>query len=93
MHRSKKYKENINFSNKHIEYNIKDACCIIKKMIKFNFDESIDISISVKKDAKKVSTKGSFILPHGNGKKTNVLLLIKDGDNNENLKKNTTLIL
>ena len=54
MRRNKKYKENTNFYNKDIKYNIKDACYIIKKMTLFNFDETIDISISIKKNTKNI---------------------------------------
>lgn len=83
----KTYIKNLTLYESQSYYNIDDAYNIISKMVPARFNESIDISIIVKRDIKKPLLKSNLILPHGNGKKIRILLLINDGDNNVELKK------
>lgn len=81
--RGKKYKANASLLDREQEYNIDDAIDILKKMSNYNFNESIDLSMSIKKPTSKIYTT----LPHGNGRKIRVLLISRDLENDENTRK------
>lgn len=86
VHKGKKYQNNFNLIQNNSEYSLNDACNLIKDFVSYKFDESVDISVIVKKDSKHPIVKGSVVLPHGNGKKARILLLVRDGDQNLSLK-------
>jgi ribosomal protein L1 len=58
-----------------------DAIKIIKKMRNCNFDESIDLSISIKKNQTFTHKKLTIQLPYINGQKKNILLLTNSMQN------------
>jgi len=86
VHKGKKYQNNFKLIQNNSEYDLNDACSLIKDFVSYKFDESIDVSIIIKKDTKNPIVKGSVVLPHGNGKKSRILLLTRDGDQNTSLK-------
>lgn len=85
INKSKRYRENLSLYDKNKTYNINDALTILKDMPSFNFDESIDMSVFIYGHNSSTSAKKKIMLPHGNGKKIKILLLIKDGDSNLSL--------
>ena len=77
--RSKNYCHNIRDIKSNIKYSLQDSYKLIEKMQPAKFNESIDVSINIKKDNNQANLfKQSIILPYGNGKKSNILVLIKD---------------
>lgn len=87
MQSNKRYKKNFDIYKKNITYGISEAINIVKKMHFCNFDESIDVSIHIRKMTMSTSFKFNILFPYGNGKKNTILLLINKGDNNIYLKK------
>jgi large subunit ribosomal protein L1 len=87
MKRCKKYIENTKLYEPSLFYSIEDIYNIYNKMKLAKFNESVDISILLKLDSKIQPIKGNITLPNGNGKKIRILLLVDNGDNNEELRK------
>jgi len=87
MKRKKIYTDNTKLYEKSSIYDIEDAYNIISKMKPAKFNESLDVSISLKLDSKIQPIKSDVNLPNGNGKDISILLLIDNGDNNSELKK------
>lgn len=72
-----------NILNK-IEYKLDEAIEIVKESKKRNFIESIDMQISLEFNQKSdQAIKGSFLLPHSNGKKIIIVAFVEE----ENIKE------
>ena len=61
------------------EYSLKDAIALIQSIKFAKFDESVDVAVSLGIDPKRSDqmVRSAFVLPHGLGKKTRVLVFAK----------------
>lgn len=80
MKSKNKYSLNLSMYNRLSYYTIMDAIKKLKEMHNYNFEESIDLSISIKKNLTLVQSTLDIIFPHGNGKKKEILLLTNNND-------------
>ena len=85
MKRGKKYKNIEKLIDKNKKYSLDDAINIFKAS-NYNFDRSVNIYLQIvnknkkKKNNNQKSTKGSIILPHGNGTKKKILVITEQID-------------
>jgi large subunit ribosomal protein L1 len=86
MYKGKNYWENCRMFDNKQKYSLDRAYSIIQKMKSCKFDESVDMTINVKQ-IKSIPTNCSADLPYGNGKNKKILLVLQNGDENENYKK------
>jgi len=86
MKKYKKYMNNTKLYESSLSYSLKDAYNLIHTMEPAKFNESVDISIRLKLNSKTQPIRSDLVLPNGNGKKIRVLLLIENGDNNDELR-------
>ncbi|MDD4202107.1 MAG: 50S ribosomal protein L1 [Candidatus Omnitrophica bacterium] len=79
---SKKQKEIQKAYQKNKDYSLMDAINVLKKAPKANFDESVDLCMSLNIDSKKVTQpiRGTVALIHGTGKKVSVCCICKGED-------------
>ncbi|QTX02851.1 50S ribosomal protein L1 [Candidatus Phytoplasma luffae] len=79
MKRSKKYLEASKLIDFNKIYSFSEAIELIKKTKIANFDATVECSLSLKLDPKKVeqNLRGTLILPHGIGKKLKIAVLSK----------------
>ncbi|MBI4844676.1 MAG: 50S ribosomal protein L1 [Nitrospirae bacterium] len=65
--------------DKTIQYDLKEAIGLVKKLAHAKFDETVDLAVNIGIDAKKSeqAVRGSVVLPHGLGKTTRVLVFAK----------------
>ncbi|MEZ0180460.1 50S ribosomal protein L1 ['Camptotheca acuminata' phytoplasma] len=79
MKRSKKYLEISKLIDFNKIYSLSEAIGLIKKTKIVNFDATVECSLSLKLDPKKVeqNLRGALILPHGTGKNLKVAVLAK----------------
>ena len=77
--RGKKYKEALTEFNKAELHEIEEALEIVIKTSKANFDETIDIAISLNVDVRQSdqAIRGAVVLPHGTGKTYRVAAFAK----------------
>jgi len=61
------------------EYSLEDAIGIVKEVSFAKFDETVDMAVNLGIDAKKTDQmiRGAIVLPHGTGKKVNVVVFAK----------------
>ncbi len=67
---SKKHKSNAQLVDKNREYALADAIETLKKFKKSSFDETVELHINVTEK----SVSGQVTLPHGTGKKLNIVV-------------------
>jgi large subunit ribosomal protein L1 len=84
----KKYLEIAKLVDLNKVYSIVDAVNLVKKTSFTKFDASIDLAIKLNLDTAQAeqNIRGSFSLPHGNGK-TSIVLVICNPDEVEAAKK------
>lgn len=89
--RSKRYKNIIKTilnTSTDTEYQIKDALQYIYKIPNTKFNETIELSLSLKKDKNKkqnILLNEVINLPHGNGKKSKIIIFTEDTTGLDNL--------
>src|SRR5699024_10807648 len=68
-----------------LEYSLEEACDLVKKTSKANFDESVDLDIRLGVDPRHADqmVRGSVTLPHGTGKEVRVLALVNEAKQEE----------
>lgn len=83
--RGKKYQEAAELIDPELEYTLEEACDLVKKTSKANFDESVDLDIRLGVDPRHADqmVRGSVTLPHGTGKEIRVLALVKEAKQEE----------
>ena len=79
MKRGKKYKKAIEKLDNSKEYTLEEGLRLVKENSYANFDESVELSISLGVDPKYSDqiVRGSVVLTHGSGKKVKILVLTK----------------
>lgn len=79
MKRGKKYKNAAQGHQKGALYSLEEAIAGIKEKAYAKFDESIDVDVNVGIDPSKGDqvVRGSVMLPHGNGRKTRVIVFAR----------------
>jgi large subunit ribosomal protein L1 len=82
MHRSNRYKENLEKIDRNKDYDLKEAVGIIVGSSHAKFDETVDLAVNLGVDPRHADqiVRGTVALPHGTGKKVKVLVFAK-GDN------------
>lgn len=65
--------------DRNMQYEIKEAVDMVKKLAHVKFDETVDLAINLGVDPRKSEqmVRGSIVLPHGLGKKVRVLVFAK----------------
>lgn len=78
--RGKKYREAAELIDPDLEYTLEEACDLVKKTSKVNFDASVDMDIKLGVDPRHADqmVRGSVTLPHGTGKEVRVLALVSE---------------
>ena len=79
MKRGKKYNEAIKLIDKTAQYEVTDACALVKKTAVAKFDETIEAHFRMGLDGRHADQqiRGAVVLPHGTGKKVRVLVFAK----------------
>ena len=79
MKRGKKYNEAIKLIDKTAQYDVNDACALVKKTAVAKFDETIEAHFRMGLDGRHADQqiRGAVVLPHGTGKKVRVLVFAK----------------
>ena len=79
MKRGKKYNEAIKLIDKAAQYDVADACALVKKTAVAKFDETIEAHFRMGLDGRHADQqiRGAVVLPHGTGKKVRVLVFAK----------------
>jgi large subunit ribosomal protein L1 len=82
---TKKQKEIQKLVDKSKEYTVEEAVSILKKILKANFDETVELYFNLNIDPKKSDqlTRGTVVLPHGTGQKMRILVLARGEDVNK----------
>jgi len=82
--RSKRYRQLVEGIGEDLNkaHDVTKAATLVKKLAKAKFTESIDLSVHLNLDTKKVDQqfRGSISLPHGTGKSVKVIVFVDDGD-------------
>ena len=75
----KKYVEASKKLEKNKLYSVDEAISLVKETSVTNFDSTVEVAIKLNVDAKKSdqNLRGSFVLPHGTGKKKKILVIAK----------------
>lgn len=83
--RGKRYREAAELIDTELEYTLEEACDLVKKTSKVNFDASVDMDIKLGIDPKHADqmVRGSVSLPHGTGKEVRVLALVNEAKQKE----------
>lgn len=83
--RGKKYQQAVALVNPEVEYTLEEACDLVKKTSKTNFDPSVDIDIRLGVDPRHADqmVRGTVSLPHGTGKEVKVLALVNEAKQDE----------
>jgi len=83
--RGKKYREAAELIDPELEYTLEEACDLVKKTSKVNFDASVDMDLRLGVDPKHADqmVRGSVSLPHGTGKEVRVLALVNEAKQQE----------
>ncbi len=83
--RGKKYEQAVALVNPELEYSLEEACDLVKKTSKRNFDASVDIDIRLGVDPRHADqmVRGTVSLPHGTGKDIRVLALVNEAKQDE----------
>ena len=81
MKRGKKYDEVVKLVEKNKLYTKEEAVTLVKKTSTVKFDATVELALNLNLDTKKADQqlRGAFVLPHGTGK-TSVVLVIAKGD-------------
>jgi large subunit ribosomal protein L1 len=79
MKRGKKYNEAAKLIDKTAQYEVADACALVKKTAVAKFDETIEAHFRMGLDGRHADQqiRGAVVLPHGTGKKVRVLVFAK----------------
>ena len=79
MKRGKKYNEAAKLIDKTTQYEVADACALVKKTAVAKFDETIEAHFRMGLDGRHADQqiRGAVVLPHGTGKKVRVLVFAK----------------
>lgn len=79
MKRGKKYNEAAKLIDKTQQYEVADACSLVKKTAVAKFDETIEAHFRMGLDGRHADQqiRGAVVLPHGTGKKVRVLVFAK----------------
>ncbi len=74
---SKKYKAALGKIEEGKQYQLREACDLVKTLVSTNFDSSVDVDIRLGVDPKKANqmVRGVVTLPNGTGKDKKVLVL------------------
>ena len=77
--RSKKYREAEELIQPHVLYTAPEAISVLKKMPKYNFDQSVEASFRLNVDPRKADQliRGTVSLPHGTGKTVRVAVFAR----------------
>ncbi|MEX2348033.1 MAG: 50S ribosomal protein L1 [Balneolaceae bacterium] len=83
--RGKKYQQAVALVNPEVEYTLEEACDLVIKTSKRNFDASVDIDIRLGVDPRHADqmVRGTVSLPHGTGKEIRVLALVNESKQDE----------
>ncbi|REL24710.1 50S ribosomal protein L1 [Rhodohalobacter sp. SW132] len=78
--RGKKYRQAAELIDADMEYTIEEACDLVKKTGKANFNESVDLDLRLGVDPRHADqmVRGTVSLPHGTGKSVRVLALVNE---------------
>ena len=79
MKRGKKYNEAAKLIDKTAQYEVADACALVKKTAVAKFDETIEAHFRMGLDGRHADQqiRGAVVLPHGTGKTVKVLVFAK----------------
>ena len=79
MKKGKRYVESAKLVDRTNLYDVEEAVSIIKKTANAKFDETIEAHIKLGVDGRHADqqVRGAVVLPHGTGKKVNVLVFAK----------------
>lgn len=79
MKRGKKYNEAIKLIDKTAQYEVADACALVKKTAVAKFDETIEAHFRMGLDGRHADQqiRGAVVLPNGTGKQVRVLVFAK----------------
>ena len=79
MKRGKKYNEAVKLIDKAAQYDVADACSLVKKTAVAKFDETIEAHFRLGVDGRHADqqVRGAVVLPHGTGKTVRVLVFAK----------------
>lgn len=74
---SKAYKKALEKYNPEDQYNLEEACRLVKEITATKFDASVDLDVRLGVDPRKADqmVRGIAVLPHGTGKTIRVLVL------------------
>ncbi len=83
--RGKKYDKSAELVDRKAEYTLEEACDLIKKTARANFDESVDLDLRLSVDPRHADqmVRGTVALPHGSGKDVRVLALVNESKQQE----------
>jgi large subunit ribosomal protein L1 len=83
--RGKKYQKAAKLIDRDLEYTLEEACDIVQKTSKVNFDASVDVDLRLGVDPRHADqmVRGSVTLPHGTGKEVRVLALVDESRQEE----------
>lgn len=77
--RGKKYAEALKEIERTKLYDPQEACELVKKVAKANFDETVEVAVKLGVDPRHADqqVRGAVVLPHGTGKTLTVLVFAK----------------
>ncbi len=79
MEKGKKRKKAFELVDRQKQYELKDACFLVKDAAYATFDESVDLAVRLGVNPKHADqmVRGAVVLPHGTGKTKRVLVFAK----------------
>lgn len=79
MQKGKRRQEVAQKVDRNAQYNLDQACSLVKEASFARFDESVDIAVRLGVDPKHADqmVRGAIVLPHGTGKKVRVAVFAK----------------
>ncbi len=83
--RGKKYQQAAELIDPELSYTLEEACDLVKKTSKVNFDASVDVDLRLGVDPRHADqmVRGSVTLPNGTGKEVRVLALVDEAKQEE----------
>lgn len=83
--RGKKYREAAELIDQELDYTLEEACDLVKKTSKVQFDASVDLDLRLGVDPRHADqmVRGSVTLPNGTGKEVRVLALVNEAKQEE----------
>ncbi len=80
--KGKKYRAALEKIELQKKYTTQEAVAKLKEIAFANFDETVELTMWLGVDPRKADqlVRGTFVLPHGLGRKTKVIVVIAQGD-------------